>query len=45
VDGLAELGPADRALVPEQAQQLGLVRVLGANRHLPHATSLRTDDL
>ena len=45
VDGLAELGPADRALVAEQAQQLGLVRVLRANRHLPHATCLRMDDL
>ena len=39
VDGLAELGAADRALVTQQPEQGALVRVLRSDRHPPHATS------
>ena len=42
LDGLAELGPAHRAVVAQQAQQRGLVRVLGPHRHSPHTDLRRT---
>ena len=42
---LAQLGPADRAVVAQQLQERRLMRVLRPDQYLPHAVPLSDSDV